>query len=90
MIRVHFRISGQVQGVFFRRSAKIEAERIGVVGWIRNDDDGAVEVMVQGEDDKVDQFIAWCKKGPPFAKVKDVEIKEQKGLEDFIDFSIHD
>lgn len=98
---VHLRITGQVQGVFFRRSAKIEADRLGIVGWVRNkqslrssaspaglDDDGSVEVMAQGEKRNIDKFIAWCKKGPPFARVKDVEIQEQKGLEEFEDFSI--
>jgi len=88
MLRYHLKIFGQVQGVFFRRSAKLEAERLDVVGWIRNDDDGSVEIMAQGEKKNVDKFIVWCKKGPPFAQVENVEIEEQQGLEDFEDFEI--
>ena len=88
MIRVHVSITGQVQGVFFRRSAKIEAEKLGIVGWVRNESDGSVEIMAQGEKKNVDKFIKWCKKGPPFAKVENVEVKEQKGLEDLTEFSI--
>ena len=87
-LRVHIRITGQVQGVFFRRSAKIEADRLGVVGWIRNDNDGSVEVMAQGKKENIDKFIAWCKKGPPFAKVEKVEVEGQGGLEEFDNFSI--
>ena len=89
-IRVHLRITGQVQGVFFRRSAKIEAEKLGIVGWVRNESDGSVEIMAQGEKKNVDKFIKWCKKGPPFAKVKKVEVEPHKDLHDFADFSIHD
>ena len=88
VIRVTLKIYGDVQGVFFRRSAKLEADRLDIVGWIRNDKDGSVEVMAQGEKDKVDQFIKWCKKGPPFSKVKKVEVVNQNGLENFDEFSI--
>ena len=90
MIRAKINISGQVQGVFFRRSAKLEAEKLGIVGWARNLDDGSVEVMAEGDRENVDEFIKWCKSGPPFAKVEKVEVEEQKGLEGFSDFSIHD
>jgi len=89
-IRVHLRITGQVQGVFFRRSAKIEAEKLGIVGWVRNESDGSVEIMAQGEKKNVDKFIKWCKKGPPFARVEKIDVHWEKGLHEFGDFSIHD
>ena len=89
-VRFHIRVAGQVQGVFFRRTAKLQAEELGILGWVKNNDDGSVDVMAQGEKDKIDQFVKWCKKGPPFAKVENIEVKEQKGLEGFEDFSIHD
>ncbi len=89
-VRAHLKILGDVQGVFFRRSAKIEAEKLGIVGWVRNNSDGSVEIMAQGHEDKIKKFIAWCKKGPPFAKVENVEVDWQKGLENLDDFSIHD
>ena len=88
--RVHIKIFGEVQGVFFRRSAKLEAEKLGFVGWVKNSNDGSVEVMAQGEKKSMEKFIKWCKKGPPFAKVKNVEIEWHKDLHDFDNFSIHD
>jgi len=89
-VRAHLFVYGQVQGVFFRRSAKLEAEKLGIVGWARNLDDGSVEVMAEGDRENLDEFIKWCKKGPPFAKVEKVEFEELKGLEGFSDFSIAD
>lgn len=88
MVRVHLRIFGSVQGVFFRHSAKLEAERLEIVGWIRNNADGSVEVMAQGEKEKVDKFIAWSKKGPPFAKVEKVEVGWLSENQDFDRFDI--
>lgn len=88
MIRVHLRISGQIQGVFFRRSAKLEAEKLEIVGWIRNNADGSVEVMAQGPNETIDKFIAWSKKGPPFAKVEKVEVEWLSENQDFDHFDI--
>ncbi len=88
-MRAHIKVFGKVQGVFFRRSAKIKADELGVLGWVKNSDDGSVEVMAQGEKKQVDQFIKWCKKGPPFAKVENTEV-DIRPDEDFADFSIHD
>lgn len=90
MIRVNLKIYGQVQGVFFRRSAKLEAERLGIAGWVRNEPDGSVGIMAQGDKKVVDKFIRWCKRGPPFAKVEKVDVSWEKDLHDFENFSIHD
>lgn len=89
-VRVHLKIYGKVQGVFFRKSAKIEADKLGVVGWVKNHDDGSVDIVTQGERSNVDKFIAWCRKGPPFAEVDNVEIEWKKNLEEFQEFSILD
>ncbi len=83
-------VFGKVQGVFFRRSAKIKAGELGIVGWVKNRDDGAVEALTQGTREKVDQFIKWCKKGPPFAKVENVKVDWKKDKEDLVEFSIVD
>ncbi|KKR50162.1 MAG: Acylphosphatase [Candidatus Curtissbacteria bacterium GW2011_GWA1_40_16] len=88
-MRAHIKINGQVQGVFFRRSAKIKADELGIVGWVKNCDDGSVEVMAQAEKKQVDQFIKWCKKGPPFAEVESVGV-DFRPDENFPDFSVHD
>ena len=87
-VRAHIFIYGEVQGVFFRRSARVKADELGVVGLIRNRRDGSVEVIAQGSKAKVDTFIKWCKKGPPFAKVGKVEVEWKKNLEDFEEFEI--
>lgn len=85
---VHLKIYGRVQGVFFRRNAKIEADRLGIGGWVRNDADGSVEIMAGGEKASLDQFVKWCKKGPPFSRVEKVEVDFPKTEEDFEGFEI--
>lgn len=88
VVRAHIFVSGDVQGVFFRRTAKLEAEKLGLFGWVRNRPDGEVEAVAQGPKGEVDAFIKWCRRGPPFAKVDNVEIEWKRNLEDFDDFSI--
>lgn len=88
VVRAHFFVSGEVQGVFFRRTAKLEAEKLGLVGWVRNRSDGGVEAVAQGPKNKVDAFIKWCRHGPPFAEVEKVEVEWKKNLEDFEEFEI--
>ncbi|HOJ82337.1 MAG TPA: acylphosphatase [Acetomicrobium flavidum] len=68
----HLWLSGRVQGVAFRYYAAVKAKELGVSGYIRNLDDGRVEILVQGEPKAVDDMIKWCRKGPPYAIVKDV------------------
>lgn len=87
-MKVHLRIYGMVQGVFFRQSAKDKADELGIVGWVRNNQDGSVEAMAGGSEGKLKEFVAWCKKGPPFAKVDDVEEDWQKQGDDFSSFEI--
>lgn len=88
MTRAHLKIYGQVQGVFFRRSAEIEAKKLSIVGWVKNRDDGSVEVMAQGEKENIDKFVKWCKRGPPFAEIEKVEVERKEGLDNFEEFSI--
>ena len=85
---VHIRISGQVQGVFFRSSAKEEADRWGLAGWVRNNEDGSVEVMAVGLRERLNKFVKWCKKGPPLAKVENVEVDWRPEDMDFEGFEI--
>ena len=67
-----FAVSGRVQGVFFRQSAMNEARRLGLSGWVRNREDGAVEGMTQGELDALEKFRTWLNHGPPAATVASV------------------
>ena len=72
MQTVHLLISGKVQGVFFRESARKLAEKLKVKGWIKNRHDKKVEALVSGDENDVNDFIEWCKKGPERAIVKEV------------------
>ena len=77
MRRVRTRISGLVQGVFFRASCADMAERLGLAGWVRNASDGGVEAVFEGEDAVIEAMLTWCRKGPPFARVDRVEVVEE-------------
>ncbi|GAB3187735.1 hypothetical protein GCM10027061_04780 [Nesterenkonia suensis] len=70
------RITGRVQGVFFRASTRDAAEDLSLTGWVRNADDGAVEVLIGGQGPAVDALIRWCHHGPQKARVDDVEERE--------------
>ncbi|MGQ9663322.1 MAG: acylphosphatase [Kiritimatiellia bacterium] len=75
--RAHLFIEGRVQGVCFRMYACEEAQRLDVVGWVRNLPDGRVEALVEGEESAVDRFIAWCRHGPPYARVANLSVEFQ-------------
>jgi acylphosphatase len=72
----HLKISGKVQGVFYRSSAKEMAVLYNVTGWVRNDVSGMVEAMVTGNEKDLKNFIRWCKSGPKRAAVENVVIVE--------------
>lgn len=78
MKRASVKIYGRVQGVWFRANTKEMAEKIGVVGWVRNMPDGSVEAVFEGEDEKVEKMIEWCRHGPPLARVDGIEVKYEK------------
>ena len=86
--RAQVLVSGEVQGVFFRHSTKREAERLSLVGWVRNNDDGSVEALAQGPKNKLEEFVAWCKKGPPAAEIERVEVVWGSGSGHFDNFNI--
>lgn len=87
-MNVRLVISGRVQGVFFRQSAKNEAEKLGITGWIRNNPDGTVEIEAQGDHVQLEEFIKWCKKGPQFANVNNLDVEWRKKQKNFEDFKI--
>jgi acylphosphatase len=78
-------VSGRVQGVFFRDTARRRAEAAGVAGWISNRPDGAVEAVFEGEPDRVDELVEFCRHGPSRAEVASVEVidEEPEGLSGF-------
>jgi acylphosphatase len=85
VIRRRVVVRGQVQGVFFRDTCRREARCRQVAGWIRNNDDGTVEAVFEGEDDAVTTLVDWAHRGPPSAQVSRVEVAEERpeGLSGF-------
>jgi len=76
---VNILVSGRVQGVFFRSEAKVVADRLGIVGWARNAEDGSVEILAEGTASALSAFEAWCRRGPPSAHVEEVFVSAVDG-----------
>lgn len=74
MLSRRLRITGRVQGVGFRYAMQDEAARRGVNGWVRNRSDGSVEALLQGEAGAVETLTAWARRGPPGARVTEVQV----------------
>jgi acylphosphatase len=74
--RVSLRITGRVQGVFFRREARREAQKLGLAGFVGNADDGSVYAEAEGSETGVGTFIRWCRRGPAHARVEAVRVEE--------------
>lgn len=83
----HFRVSGHVQGVFFRATAQETAGALGLCGWVRNTADGQVELVACGEDEALAELERWLRHGPPRARVNGVTVRDA-APENFTDFSI--
>lgn len=86
--RHHILISGRVQGVFFRANTRRRARKLGLVGYVMNLDDGRVEAVAQGSEDKLKELLEFCHKGPLLARVDNVEVKKEKVGNEFEGFEI--
>ena len=75
--RVHVWVTGRVQGVFFRQTARRQAETLGLAGWVRNLPDGRVEAAVEGLGPAVARWLAWCRRGPAGARVDEISTTEE-------------
>jgi acylphosphatase len=85
-VRAHLFIDGRVQGVGYRYFAAHVAAYLGLAGWVRNLPDRGVEVVFEGNRQKIEQAIQLCYEGPPFARVTNIEIiwhEQPEGLTDF-------
>ena len=77
VVRCRVTVHGRVQGVFFRDTCERVATGLGVAGWVRNRTDGTVEVVAEGQREAIDGLLAWCREGPPRARVDRVEIVDE-------------
>jgi len=85
----HFniKVSGRVQGVFFRVSTQKKAKLLGIMGWVKNQPDGSVYIEAEGTETQLAQFLAWCAEGPLNAVVSSLE-KNRGTLQNFKSFRI--
>ena|SRR5215510_13112202 len=88
MSRASIIISGRVQGVYFRASARHVALAHRLSGWVRNRVNGDVEAVVEGTEDAVQTFIAWCHDGPPGAQVTAVQVTMEPNTGEFHGFRV--
>ena len=86
--RIHIFVTGRVQGVFFRQSTKVMAIKNNVKGWVRNLDDGRVEIIGEGEIQDIENLIQWCKTGPANSRVDEFELSEENFTDEFENFEV--
>jgi acylphosphatase len=87
--RLHLRIFGIVQGVFFRATTQDQMRDIGgITGWIKNISDGSVECVAEGEKEKLEELLEWCRHGPAGAEVEKIEEKWEEYIGEFASFEI--
>jgi len=86
--RIQLVVRGRVQGVYFRATAQREARQLALTGWVKNRLDGSVEMVVEGEEDYVKDFLSWAQHGPSTARVDKVETKWRSYTGEFSDFRI--
>lgn len=86
--RMLIQVSGRVQGVFFRASARDKATSLGLTGWVRNLASGEVELLIEGEPAAVAHMLAWCHRGPALARVDTCHIAYQSPTGEFSQFSV--
>jgi len=87
--RAEVRITGRVQGVWFRQSTRQTAAGFAVTGWVRNNPDGSVEAVFEGEEAAVKAVINWCQTGPELARVDSVSAKWRAATGEFAGFAVY-
>lgn len=75
-VTFHLSIGGRVQGVGYRDGLRLQAERLGITGWVRNRRDGTVEAVIRGPRDAVEALLGWARIGPPAARVAEVTVQQ--------------
>ena len=85
---LNIKIYGKVQGIFYRVTAKEQARKLNIFGFARNENGESVYIEAEGEEGNLDKFVAWCKVGPPLARVDNVEITQGQ-IKNFSDFDTY-
>lgn len=88
MERVNIIVFGDVQAVGYRFTAIEIARDLGLTGWVKNNSDGSVEIVAEGEEEKLKDLISWTRKGPPFAKVDKVQFDWEEATGEFSSFDV--
>jgi acylphosphatase len=88
MQRLHVRVRGRVQGVYYRASTQETAVRLGLCGWVRNCPDGSVELVAEGSPEQLEQLLEWCRRGPPAARVDACESSVEPASGEFREFHV--
>ena len=86
--RVQLFIRGRVQGVFFRAATQREARRLGIGGWVKNRNDGSIELLAEGEEEAIKEIVSWANHGPTAARVDHVDVRWRGYTGEFPEFSI--
>jgi len=86
--RIEINVFGRVQKVFFRNSATRKAKGLNLNGWVKNEPDGSVKIVAEGEEENLNKLIDWSKRGSLLAKVDKIEVKWEEGKNEFDKFEI--
>jgi len=87
---IHAIVQGRVQGVGFRYSARYAARKLDITGWVRNLENGDVEILAEGSEEALADFEAWLSDGPPGARVDRLLATPRQPTGSFMDFGIED
>ncbi len=87
-VRAHIYVSGRVQGVYYRKNARRSALSFGLTGWVRNLPDRRVEAVAEGERNRVEDFLGWCREGPSMAIVRALDVSWEAATGEFDTFRV--
>ncbi|MFV8755297.1 acylphosphatase [Nannocystaceae bacterium ST9] len=86
--RVQAQVRGIVQGVGYRAATAVQARALGLHGWVRNREDGSVELIAEGSREQLDALIEWCRVGPRMAEVDAVDVAWSSATDEFLGFEV--
>jgi acylphosphatase len=87
-MRLHLKVKGKVQGVFFRDSTQKKAGELGLNGYAKNLPDGTVEIIAEGPEDRLLKLLSWARVGSPLSKVTDIQETWEEDRNEFSDFQV--